>query len=206
MHELQEVRAQYAREAGRYDRRWSRYVEGTIGSALQALDPPPTGRVLDVGCGTGVLLERIREAHPGVRACGADPSPEMIAEAGRRLGDGVHLVIADVHRLPFAGGAFDVVVSTSAMHHWTRPEAALGEIARILRPGGRLVLTDWNDDFLALRLYSRLLRLTDASHHRSYTAARARELVRDAGLVVDGVQAFRATWLWGMMTLTARRA
>ena len=201
---LRGVREQYGREAQRYDQHWSSYLERSLQATLDALRVPAGGRLLDVGCGTGVLLERIRDHRAEVSLHGVDPSPEMLRIARQRLGGGAALVIGEVGRLPYASATFEVVVSTSALHHWLRPGDALREIARVTRPGGQLVLTDWNDDFLPLRVFSRLLRVTDRSHYRSYTSAQVAEMVRSAGFEVEAVRPFRASWLWGMMTLSAR--
>lgn len=205
MEDLKGVREQYRREASRYDRKWASYLARSLGETLSVLGIRPGGRLLDLGCGTGALLERVHERFPTARLHGVDPSPEMLALARERLGGRAALFVGDAHGLPFAAASFDTVASTSNFHHFREPELALREIARVLRPGGQLVLTDWNDDYPVLRVYSRLLRLTDPSHHRSYTSAHASRLLREAGLVVDTVRAFRVNWLWGMMTLSAHR-
>lgn len=202
---LREVRRQYGREARRYDARWEGYLRGTLEPTLARLGEGPGPRLLDVACGTGILLDEVARRWPTVEAWGVDASPEMLRLARSRLPASAGLVLGDVHRLPFADAAFHTVTSTSALHHWPRPERALGEMARVTRPGGRLVLTDWCEDFLALRLLSRVLRRTDPSHHRAYRAAEASRLLEDAGFRVRSVRRFRAGWRWGMMTLTAER-
>ena len=166
---------------------------------------PAETRWLDVGCGTGALLEEVRARWPGAAGVGVDLSLEMLAIARHRLPPTVALIAADAGRLPLADGSFDLATCTSALHHWPEPEVALAEVARVLRPGGRLVLTDWRDDDPRLRVFSRLLRLVDRSHRRSYRAAEARGMLEAAGFRVERVRHFRAGWVWGMMTLVARR-
>ena len=129
----------------------------------------------------------------------------MLAVARRRLGGRAALCAGDVHLLPFADGAFDVVVSSSSLHHWRDAARALAEIARVTCPGGRLVLTDWCGDDLVLRLFSHALRLLHRSHRRSYRANEARRLLEAAGFAVVTVRRYRVGWRWGMMTLSARR-
>jgi ubiquinone/menaquinone biosynthesis C-methylase UbiE len=114
-------------------------------AVLRALGAGPRARVLDIGCGTGRLAERLTTAD-GVRSIvGCDFSAGMLANAAERLAApraaGVaSLVRGDATRLPFADGAFDAAVSTEAFHWFPDQDAALRELRRVLRPGGRLLL------------------------------------------------------------------
>jgi ubiquinone/menaquinone biosynthesis C-methylase UbiE len=111
-------------------------------AVLRALAAEPCARVLDVGCGTGRLADRLREA-PSVRTVvGLDFSAGMLEQARARLGstETATLVRGDATRLPFADAAFDAAVSTEAFHWFPDQDAALAEIHRVLRPGGRLLL------------------------------------------------------------------
>jgi ubiquinone/menaquinone biosynthesis C-methylase UbiE len=95
-------------------------------------------RVLDVGCGTGHQLARLRER--GFDVTGVDGSAEMLAHARQRnLGVALHL--ADVEALPFADGSFDVVISIEVLRYLPDETAAIGELARVLRPGGTCLAT-----------------------------------------------------------------
>jgi ubiquinone/menaquinone biosynthesis C-methylase UbiE len=91
-------------------------------------------RIVDVGCGTGILADRIaREVHP-VEISGVDLSDGMLAQAAQRSME-VRWVSAPAEQLPFADGSLDAVVSTSAFHWFNQP-AALREFFRVLAPGG----------------------------------------------------------------------
>lgn len=102
---------------------------------------PDGGSVLDVPCGGGVALRGLR---PGqwVRYVAADISPTMLDRARRRArergADDVEFVEADIERLPFADGEFDLCVCFNGLHCLPRPAAAVTEVARCLKPGGRL--------------------------------------------------------------------
>ena len=109
----------------------------------------PGDQVLDVGCGTGTLaLEAQRRVGGAGRVAGIDPSPEQIARArakAARRHTAVEFQIGVIERLPFPDQTFDVVLSTLMMHHLPDPlkRQGLAEIARVLKPGGRLVIADF---------------------------------------------------------------
>jgi ubiquinone/menaquinone biosynthesis C-methylase UbiE len=112
----------------------------------------PGEQVLDVGCGTGTLaLEVAHCVGQAGRVVGIDPSPEQIArartKAARRLGPNAPIEFQDgvIEQLAFPDQAFDVVLSTLMMHHLPAPlkRQGLVEIARVLKPGGRLVIADF---------------------------------------------------------------
>jgi ubiquinone/menaquinone biosynthesis C-methylase UbiE len=108
----------------------------------------PGDRVLDVGCGTGYLALRMADvvtASGGV--LGVDPSPGVLAHARRRARGRAHCDFTDgvAEKLPAEDGRFDVVVSSLMIHHLpeeVRARAA-GEMFRVLRPGGRLLIADF---------------------------------------------------------------
>jgi SAM-dependent methyltransferase len=104
---------------------------------------PPGSSVLDIPTGGGVALRGIRPGQ-GIRYVAADISPDMLERARRAarergVEDQVEFETADVERLPFALGEFDRVISFAGLHCFPRPRAAVLEIARVLRPGGRFI-------------------------------------------------------------------
>lgn len=105
---------------------------------LRRLDLGPEDAVLDVGCAFGVWTHHVGRRVR--RAAGVDPDASAV-EHGRRSYPGIDLRVADGRALPFADGEFDKVVFISTLEHIERPEAVLAEIARVLRPGGRLAIS-----------------------------------------------------------------
>ncbi|MEV0325274.1 demethylmenaquinone methyltransferase [Micromonospora echinospora] len=116
------------------DRGWRRATRAAL-----ALEPGE--RVLDVGAGTGVSTEEL--ARSGAYAVGADLSLGMLA-AGRRVRPEVPLLAGDALRLPFADATFDAVTISFALRNVSEPDAALRELARVTRPGGRLVVCEFS--------------------------------------------------------------
>jgi len=104
----------------------------------------PGDSVLDVGSSSGYLASRLAAAGPSVRVTGVDPSEPAIAYARRHAGPGMTFTVGVAQRLPLPDASFDVVTCTLAMHHIParqRP-AAVAEMYRVTRPGGRLLTAD----------------------------------------------------------------
>ena len=97
--------------------------------------------LLDLGCGTGHLTERLCDRFPSARVIGVDYSPGMLRQATARLASTTaDLVLANAQLLPFDAGSFDVVTCTESFHWYPNQRQALDDIARVLRPGGRVLI------------------------------------------------------------------
>jgi ubiquinone/menaquinone biosynthesis C-methylase UbiE len=107
-------------------------------AVVHELGRPPARRILDVGCGTGILTARMAASLSAELVCGCDFSAGMLEQAIRRR-PGPWLR-GDAQRLPVRSGSVDAVVSTESFHWFPDPGAAMAEFARVLMPGGRLVI------------------------------------------------------------------
>ena len=112
------------------------------GVALQRLGTRIRGSLLDVGCGPGLLLKTLAEQDPGMSLAGLDISPEMIRIAKEGLGNRADLRVGDAEALPWEDARFDSLVCVDSFHHYPHPQAALAEMRRALRSGGRLIIAD----------------------------------------------------------------
>ena len=160
----------------------------------------PDGSILlDAGCGRGRTF-LYRRRLPAVRVVGLDMSPH--ARDNPNLDSQVR---GNVEALPFPDGSFDAVLSTHVAEHLAHPEAAFAEMARVLRPGGRLLLLTPNRRhyvpllarLLPLGLHLALNRRRGLAEHdvfptlyRANTAADLRRLATGAGLCVERLEAF----------------
>ncbi|HUZ33560.1 MAG TPA: methyltransferase domain-containing protein [Xanthobacteraceae bacterium] len=148
-------------------------------------------RLLDVGCGDGALV--CAAAAKGAVATGVDPDPAMLAAARLRVAQaGVHVEFLEgrVERLPFATGSFDVVVAVTVLCFVPNAAAAFGEMARILRPGGRLILGElgrWSL-WAAVRRVRAWLGAPTWKVARFRTARELRALAEQAGLSTAAVR------------------
>ena len=148
-----------------------------VETALLGLAPDDAdGRLLDIGTGTGRVLELL--APHFRQAVGVDASKPMLALARARLAKPglahCSVRLADMYRLPLADASFDTAVLQMVLHYAEDPAGAVAEAARVLRPGGRLIVIDLashaRDDLTAKRAH-RWPGFSDTSIHRLLSAA-----------------------------------
>lgn len=125
-----------------YVGRWSWLVAREF---LAWLGPAAGLDWLDVGCGTGAIMEAVAERYAPRRVAGVDPSPGFLAVARRRLPpDRAELHQGDARQLPFDDAAFDRVVSGLVLNFVPDQPGAAAELARVVRPGGEVALYVWD--------------------------------------------------------------
>ncbi len=139
---------------------------------LEYAQLPDAAVVLDIGCGTGRLLNRLAARYPDLRGYGLDLAPVMLQQARRSNQHRPRLIFkqgrSDV--IPFGDNFFNAAFSTISFLHYPDPQAVMGEVYRVLQPGGRFYLVDYTTTFWAggrqaiavspggLRFYSRSQR------------------------------------------------
>jgi ubiquinone/menaquinone biosynthesis C-methylase UbiE len=171
----------FDRRAASYDDgplgRWHSQVVVSVADLVVDRGDWPRARVLDIGCGTGLLIDTLACRLPQVASLtGIDPAAGMLEVASGRISDPrARVEQASAERLPVGDSSTDLVVTSLSFDHWTDQAAGLREVARVLAPGGELVLADLFAWWLpAARLVSR--------RPRARTAGSVLRLLRDAGL------------------------
>lgn len=162
---------------------------------LEYLSLPPKPWVLDLGCGTGKLLERLARAFPNLYGLGVDASPEMLRQARmfRRSSPRLIYIEGDAANLPTANEEFDAVFNTISFLHYPEPKQVLSEVYRTLKPEGKYYLVDfvWEGE-------GREAEVSMGSGKvRFYTLFRREELGKGIGF-----QTVDHHWLLGSVALT----
>ncbi len=135
----------FAVSADAYDRFMGRYSAPLARRTIELLGLAGDERVLDVGCGPGALTAALADAVGAERVAAVDPSPGFAAACADRI-PGADVRVAGAEELPFRDGEFDLAVAQLVLHFVSDGPAAVGELRRVTRRGGRLAATVWDQD------------------------------------------------------------
>jgi ubiquinone/menaquinone biosynthesis C-methylase UbiE len=135
----------FAQVAGRWDEMRAGFFSEAVREKAFTVAKVQPGRIAaDLGAGTGFIAEGLLQR--GLRAIAVDPSPAMLAEMRRKLNsERVAYLLGDAEALPLGEGSVDYAFANMCLHHVETPLKAIREMARILRPGGMLVITDLDE-------------------------------------------------------------
>ena len=189
---VQEV---FGRRAGGYVNSVSHADREVLRSVEEMCGPLDGRSLLDVATGTGHTALHL--AGSARLVAGLDITPQMLElarDAGRDRGlKNVRWLRGDVRSMPFPDGTFDVLTCRRAPHHFPDLDLALKEMARVLRPGGVMVIDDRSvpDDVEVADTMNLLDLLHDPSHVREYSAREWREALLRAGLHLEKVREYR---------------
>lgn len=154
---------------------------------LEELQKEPFEDLLDVGCGTGPMIELLTAELPGRNYTGLDLTPRMIQVATDKGLPNTTFIVGDAENLPFEDEGFDVVICANSFHHYPNPQAFFDGVARVLRPGGKLVLRDYTSFAPVIWLMNHtempLANLIGHGDVRAYTLKEVRVMCAKADLL-----------------------
>ena len=144
--------------------------------------------LLDVGCGTGPMIELLTVECPDRHFTGLDLTPKMIEEANKKHLPNTTFIVGDSENLPFEDASFDTVICANSFHHYPNPQRFFDGVARVLRPGGVLILRDYTSSGLMVWLMNHIeMPIANLAGHgdvRCYTTKKISKFTETAGLAV----------------------
>jgi len=209
--------------AKNYNRTWATFSQKTHDVTLSLIDfalvqqvasrEKRAPRFLDVGCGTGLLLERFVRLIPQAEVYGIDGSEEMLLQAQCLLEDDPHahliqgtLSAGAIADLPYAPASFDIITCTNTLHYLQDPVGIIRELKQLLAPQGQFVVEDYARRSFPFpwRLFEWIIKRNDPQHIRAYTLSEAREFCRQAGVEVIASRTFTVDVVWHGWALCTR--
>jgi ubiquinone/menaquinone biosynthesis C-methylase UbiE len=195
---------EYGELAASYDKRWSAYLDASMRMTLELLPEQPFDRELDLGCGTGQLLQLLA-GRPGIKTLlGIDRVPEMLQVAQQRLGQRATILQGDAGQLPCEDACFELVTTTNALHYFPDVDAALCEIRRVMSQNGHLLITDWCRDYYWMRLLNLVLPWSRHAHVHTLSLDELEQCLNRAGFSITRKGKSKIDWFWGLMSVHAR--
>lgn len=171
--DLYEIENNYRTLAPAYEERWRAFLQ-TVNDWIIAHMAPP-GQVLDLGCGTGLLLRRIHEKFPEAALTGIDASPAMLAMARQNVPQAA-LIQADITQT-VTQKRFDTVLSINVLHHLDDAATHIGSLHRLCAGNGTVFLCDFAIDTLPMAIAEKYWRRFHPAHRKAYTRTQLRTLV-----------------------------
>jgi ubiquinone/menaquinone biosynthesis C-methylase UbiE len=210
------------KRAYRYNTRWLKFNTRTLSETLAMIDFTAlrnvqerhgrSPRVLDVACGTGLLLKQLLTQVPDIEAYGLDASADMLAQARFALKGQPHVYLERIKigydmplNLPYEH--FDLITCTNALHDMPAVVALLAGLRKLLVPGGQLVVGDFapHRPRIFWTVFEWFLQQIEGNKVHAYTLQEAILLCEQAGLHVDREKVFTIDWLWQGWVLSAYR-
>jgi ubiquinone/menaquinone biosynthesis C-methylase UbiE len=209
--------------AASYNRRWKDFSTKTLANTCAAIDfarlqalgvsrEYPV-RILDVGCGTGLLLQSLASRLPQAELYGVDESQDMLDQARLLLKDYPHmhflqasLTGGSAAGLPYEPAFFDLITCTNIFHYFNDPVGVLHGLVTLLIPQGKLVIEDYARRTFPFpwRMFEWLIRHVDPRHVRAYTLSEASALCQHAGGQIVIAKKFAINFLWEGWVMQAR--
>lgn len=159
---------------------------------LVELEKEPFDSLLDVGCGTGPMIELLVSKYPEKHYTGADITPKMIEVANAKHLRNTIFQVADSENLSYEENSFDAVICANSFHHYPNPQKFFDGVHKVLKPGGRLILRDYTSFnwlvWLMNHIEMPLANLIGHGDVRAYTRDEVRAMCSKVGLNVEKLE------------------
>jgi len=198
-----ELQATYRSLAPSYDRRWSHYLKRTHERSFDFLGAHSGMKMLDIACGTGKFLDLAARKLSPAFLMGVDPNPSMLEEAQKRISDNTILRQASAYEIPADDQSFDRIVCLNSFHYFERPEKALREMRRVMKPNGKLILTDWRANRTTHVILKIALTAIRHPYHHIYSTEQIQATLKDEGYETNEIHTYFVRPIWALFSLSA---
>ena len=155
---------------------------------LEELEKHQYNDLLDVGCGTGPMIELLSKKYPDKHYTGLDITPKMIEVANAKKLPNAKFIVGDSENLPFEPESFEAVICANSFHHYPNPQKFFDGVYRVLKPDGRLILRDYTTNLVMLWMINHIeLKLANLFGHGDvciYSPVQIKSMCEASGLSV----------------------
>ncbi|MDQ8184617.1 class I SAM-dependent methyltransferase [Pelagicoccus sp. SDUM812002] len=151
----------------------------------------PLDHVLDIACGPGLVSNAF--AKKAAHVTGIDLTQAMVDLANRNASSNTTFEIGDAAKLRFKEAQFDMVVTRYSIHHFEFPDECLAAMARVCKPGGKIVLADMQPPARAKQAFNELERLRDPSPQSAFTDTEMQKFIETAGFELQAIETYDVT-------------
>ncbi len=191
----------YDRLAERYDSRWKYFHAAAHDWIVKRINDAPQN-VLELGCGTGLLLKHIHDKYPAAQLSGIDASANMLRLAQNRLPDATFTqadITAEIE------GQFDIVLSVNVLHHTKDPQAHIGSLHRLCAANGTAFLCDFAINTLSLQLAEQYWRQFHPAHQQAFSKEELKEMLYGHFTIKDEA-VLKPDWFWRLQIYKLHKA
>ena len=178
---------QFTQWADNYDNPITSFTfRQTNSKIVSLLNPKQNSSLLDVGCGSGILIQDLLSLNNGMKLFGLDITPKMVEIAKKKFinSKNVQIALGSAIRMPYKDNSFDYVTCASSFHHHPGPTLSIKEMVRVLKPGEKLIILDMCIEGILRKM---LFRLENIYHNEGkvyrLTNKEMRDLYEKAGLI-----------------------
>lgn len=197
----------YNRNAQKYEKKWKKYLNHTHAALLERIDINHTDKILDASGGTGLLVRQIlKQGYSFDEFCINDPSKQMLAIARRRFSDHENIRFSNdkVQQLSHPANYFDTVICLNAFHFYDEQQQVLNQFYKILKPGGKLYILDWNHDGF-FRIVNQFIKWTSSEYIATRSLGELQKMVRQSGFELSTSDSWNWRY-WQFLFLKAYKA